>query len=45
MGEVDAVQHPVGERIAEGEQRVEGARMQPVEDLLEEIEHPPRPAG
>ena len=39
MGEVGAVEHAVGQRVAEGEQRVDRADMQAVQELLEEVEH------
>jgi len=41
MRQVGAVQHAIGQRVAEGQQRIERPRMQPVQRLLQEIEHGP----
>ena len=39
MREVGAVEHPIGQRVAAGEQGIERAGMHAVQNLLQEIEH------
>ena len=45
VGDVGAVENAVRQRIAEGEQRIERARMEAVQHLLQEIEHCPLRIG
>ena len=45
VGDVGAVENAVRQRVAEGEQRIERARMEAVQHLLQEIEHCPLRIG
>ena len=45
IGNVGAVENAVRQRVAKGEQRIERARMEAVQHLLQEIEHGPLRIG